>query len=118
MTAVHNIAESIVESKIILQNRIWGVDIITLSIVGVANIYLWKKTHLNLHIADGFANMVAFTTGIIFSISYVLPISTNTFGRLLLLECIPLAGIIFYKSLQLRKKIAQFRKSEQSAIDS
>ena len=93
-------------------------DIITFLTLGTANIYLWKKLHVNLHLKERSANVGAFVTGAIFGISTLISMPTATLIPLLLLESVPLVGILFYNSTKLRKKIAQYRSLEQSAIDS
>jgi serine/threonine protein kinase len=93
-------------------------DVVTFLTFGLANIYLWKKLRLNLHLKERSANVGAFVTGVVFCISALLSLPAATLIPILLLESVPLVGILFYTSTKFQKKIAQYRKYEQSAIDS
>ena len=79
--------------------------------------YLWEKLFLNLHLKER-SNYVAILVTIMFGISALIPLPISTLIPILLIESAPLAGFVFYSSAKLRKKIAQYRRSEQYAIDS
>ncbi len=92
-------------------------DLATFLTIGAANLYLWKKLPLNLHLKKRGINIAAFVTGIVFILTALVQPVTILIP-LLLIESVPLAGILFYNSAKLRKKIARYRSTEQSAIES
>jgi serine/threonine protein kinase len=113
------VAKSMLEVEITPQAIVSIIaDVITFLTLGAANIYLWKKLHVNLHLKERSANIGALITGAIFGISTLVSMPAATLIPLLLLESVPLVGFLFYNSTKLRKKIAQYRSLEQSAIDS
>jgi serine/threonine protein kinase len=110
---------SLVEIDITPQTIVSTVaDAITAIIIVTANIFMYMKLRLNLRFKDRKIDAIAIATGCLYGLSIFSPLPVGSVVPLLLLESTPLAGVLIYRSVLIQKQIAQYRRLEQSSIDS